>query len=170
MIGPDPIIRIFLMSLRFGIRFSLVPLRHLNDNCHPERSRGTCFPWIGRKPIGSKIFPRRVLLSNQSNSLGTHPRLDLFLSGNRRADILERFNVNKAVNSVLDGETGCHAVSMFRNSSKQIVGHSGVQNPRAARKDVHMIELLHAYTVKAGPSAPLGMTSLANSSQVHRPW
>src|SRR5712671_3296461 len=122
--GPDPIIKIFLMSLRFGIRFSWVPFDITNRNCHPERSRGTCFPWVGWKPIGSEVDPRWVARLNQLRPL---------LSRYRGADVIESLEVYETVDAIFSRKTRYSPFSVLSDPRHQIVCYSRIQNMRAAR-------------------------------------
>jgi len=74
------------------------------------------------------------------------------------ADVPKSFEVYETVNTIFSRKAGYFSFSMLTNSRHQIVRNSRIQYVRAAGENVDVIVLFHAYTVKAGPSASLGMT------------
>ncbi len=74
-----------------------------------------------RVPAFTQVFPLRIHDHNQRHLLDPQQSLDLFLAGNRRVDITETLEIDKAVDLVVSSEFAFDALlvlemRVFRDS------------------------------------------------------
>src|ERR1700722_8606585 len=185
MIGPDPMIKIFLMSVRFGISPQNLPLLANKNVVIPNpfkgegsasnafcgvrssfrqsaflRASGLLHTRISRKPILRQIIPVGIRRLNQCHFLLSAPALNFFLAPDRHTNVLETLKIHQPMNPIFRREARNAPFSMLPNSLLQTTRYSGVDDSRSARQDINEVSLLHRLPLQK-PFYGIGSRSLA---------
>jgi hypothetical protein len=102
----------------------------------------------GPEPVSlnafSKILPTWVSLLDQLELSSAVPRFDLFLSSNRRQDVLGCFTVDQSEYLMLGSLTGrMEFPSVLRYPLVHVIRHSYVELARFTCQNVHIVAPIH---------------------------
>ena len=94
--------------------------------------------------ILTQILPVAIGRFDQCDLLTAQPAFDLLFAMDRAPDIPENFVMHQASDVISRGETRNELPSMLEDSSLQVVGDAGIQGPRWASHDVHVVGFIRA--------------------------